>query len=127
MQDQQFFTREMDAQRRKIRLAATLTQAELADRMGLKGKWRDLEVRRLELGRIGDMSSVQGRAINHQDTREPSGRQTYQISNRAYQISNRSLLERPERFFASLRMTGSEGLRMTEAKRVAAPPLARAE
>jgi hypothetical protein len=38
MQDQQFFTREMGARLRKIRLAATLTQAEKADRMGLKGK-----------------------------------------------------------------------------------------
>jgi transcriptional regulator with XRE-family HTH domain len=56
MQDQQFFTREMGARLRKIRLAAMLTQAEKADRMGLKGKWRDLEVRRLELGLIGNPS-----------------------------------------------------------------------
>jgi transcriptional regulator with XRE-family HTH domain len=56
MQDQQFFTREMGARLRKIRLAAMLTQAEVADRMGLKGKWRDLAVRRLELGLIGNPS-----------------------------------------------------------------------
>jgi transcriptional regulator with XRE-family HTH domain len=56
MQDQQFFTREMGARLRKIRLAAMLTQAEVADRMGLKGRWRDLGVRRLELGLIGNPS-----------------------------------------------------------------------
>jgi transcriptional regulator with XRE-family HTH domain len=37
----------MGARLRKIRLSAMPTQDELADRMGLKGKWRKMVVRRV--------------------------------------------------------------------------------
>jgi transcriptional regulator with XRE-family HTH domain len=56
MSEGEFFTVEMGARLRKIRLAAVLTQAEKANRMGLNGRGRDLEVRRLELGGIGNPS-----------------------------------------------------------------------
>jgi hypothetical protein len=42
MSEGESFTREMGARLGKIRLAAMLTQAKKADRMGLKGKWRGL-------------------------------------------------------------------------------------
>jgi transcriptional regulator with XRE-family HTH domain len=52
MSERDFFTNEMGARLRKLRLAAMLTQDDVADRMGLKGKWRKMKVRRLESGRV---------------------------------------------------------------------------
>jgi transcriptional regulator with XRE-family HTH domain len=56
MSKDEFFTAEMGARLRKLRLSAMLTQDEVADRMGLKGKWRKMTVRRLEMGRVGNPS-----------------------------------------------------------------------